>query len=354
MPAHLATGERVARLGSASPAAPVATPIDLLCIVGSHRSGATVLGALLASPPGYFFVGELYRIPRPIWDPGDPARGCSCGRPVLDCPFWSGVQRQASADPSQLLRLRNGRVRFELWSHLPSTVVRGKLGSPAVAAHAERMRSFLRLIASAANSDRVIESAYNPIRAWLYGRGRPQNFRVRYLHLVRDGRDFLESEGKVVYDPESPWPWLRSAPVIIGRWVVFNVGARLLLGWDSNHYLRVRYEDFLQDPELWVHRIAQFTGWDLREVVERHRADLAFPMKHIAAGNSARLLGSVKLRPPTNLPWQLSRNRRAQFWALAGWLALSLGYRHTSRRATPILPDEGVPPPPHSSSPTHH
>ncbi len=349
MPSDFDTGPRDPS-GPASVSATREAPIDLLCIVGSHRSGATVLAALLASPSGCFFVGELYRIPRPIWEPGDPARGCSCGRPVLECPFWSEVRRHALADPTFLPRLRSGRARFEPWSHLPTTLLRGKAGSPLVLDHAERMRTFLRMVAGQAGSQRLIESAYSPIRAWIYARGHPAQFRVRYLHLVRDGRDFLESEGRVVYDPESPWPWLRSAPVIIARWVVFNLAARLLLGWDSRRYLRIRYEDFLRDPEAGVERLARFTGWDLREVVENLRSGHAFPMKHVAAGNNARLLGSVKLRPPTVLPWQLSRARRLMFWGLAGWLALALGYQRSSRRATPILPDEEAPSPTTSRS----
>jgi Sulfotransferase family len=333
--------------GSPPPPASASGPLDLLCIVGSHRSGATVVGALLASPPHHLFVGELYRLPQPIWEPGDPARGCSCGLPVLNCPFWSEVRRAAQADPTLLPSLRAGQKRFEPWARLPDTLLDKWGGSAALAKHAERKRQFLYLIARTADSPRVIESAYSPLRAWLYPLGAPPGVRVRYLHLVRDGRDFLQSEGTMGYDPEAPWPWLRSTPVVIGRWVTYNALARLFCGLHPDRYLRVRYEDILDNPRESFARIGAFLGWDLSEVADRAERGLPFVMKHIAAGNRVRLLGSVVLRGRTAPAPVLSRRARFLYWALAGWLAWSLGYGSAATSALPTLtPASGSVPPP--------
>jgi hypothetical protein len=305
------------------------------------------VGALLASPSHHLFVGELYRMPNPIWDPGDPNRGCSCGLPVLSCPFWSEVRRRAEQDPALLRELRQGQGQFERWSRLPTTLLRSWAGSPTLRRHAERKRRFLEIISQTAESPRIVESCYSPVRAWLYRLGLPVGVRVRYLHLVRDGREFLRSEMGVTNDPEAPWLWIRSTPVTIGRWVLYNATARLFCGLHPESYLRVRYEDILENPSESFARIGAFLGWDLAEVSDRAEKRLPFLMKHIAAGNRVRLLGSVALRSPSPSTWTLPRRTRFLFWAMAGWLALSLGYGWGSRATLPdISPASGSMPPP--------
>jgi hypothetical protein len=67
-------------------------PLNLLAVVGTTRSGSTLLDMLLGDTQRVFLSGE----PRAIWERGC-LRGlmCSCGLPIQRCKFWSEVMAEA-------------------------------------------------------------------------------------------------------------------------------------------------------------------------------------------------------------------------------------------------------------------
>jgi len=322
-----------AATGAGRPAPAIPTPLDVVYICGAHRSGATVLGALLAARPEVFFWGEAYRYPRPMFWPGnmvwpkDPTRGCSCGVPADQCPFWTAVRAELEQRAPFLENLERGQRTYESWSALPTRLGSALRHDPALDAHVQRMVEFLRVIAARTEARVLAESSYSAMRGSLYRRAELAGGRVRFVHLVRDGRNFLASELGVLWDPERPARWVRSRTVIVARWVVYNLAAILIGVRDPRSYLRVRYEDLVLRPAETLAKIGAFLDLDLSDVARRVAAREAIPMRHIAAGNRARLRGSVVLRGDlAGLP-QLPRSTSALFWALGGWLALLLGYR---------------------------
>lgn len=300
--------------------------MDLVYIIGAHRSGATILGTILGSRPGTFFVGELYRFPAPIVRSQDRERTCSCGAPILDCPFWSRVCAEGGDEGQLLARLHLGQRRFERWSKLFSTISRLRRNDPALASHVTDMIEFLRVIAHDAGASTIVESSYNPLRGRLYAHVPAASVRVRYIHLVRDGRRFLASELASPKTRDGPRPWVRAAPVVVARWVFFNLFSLWLCAGSRDRYLRVRYEDLVRSPEATLLRLQEFLGWDLQEVGRRLVAGGSIPMRHIAAGNRVRLKGELALRPELSDPVPLPFLATAMFWTMAGWLALALGY----------------------------
>jgi len=312
--------------GSETGPAPPAPALDLLYIVGHHKSGATALGAVLAGHPEIFFAGELYRFPTPIWTPGDPTRLCSCGVPILDCPLWSPVRRDFERGHS-LAELREGQVRFERWLALPRTLLARGTTQPALERHADAMEALLRTLVSKSGSRVIVESSLGALRGWIYRLNGPQRISVKYLHLVRDGRALLWSESRLKDTPESGGAWVRWPPVVIARWVGMNLLAMLLCSQDRGRYLRVRYEDLVTDPRATLQRIAEFSGVDLTDVIAKVEARVPIPMRHIAAGNRNRLKGSIVLQGDFGWTTGLPRVSRAVFWLTAGWLARLYGYR---------------------------
>jgi hypothetical protein len=62
--------------------------VKVLSIVGSGRSGTTVLAAILGEVAGFFDAGELHW----VWGRSlVEQRPCGCGRPPAKCPIWSRV-----------------------------------------------------------------------------------------------------------------------------------------------------------------------------------------------------------------------------------------------------------------------
>lgn len=301
-------------------------PDDLVYIVGHHKSGATVLGTLLAQDPTVFFAGELYRFPVPIWSSGDTTRGCSCGQPVLACPFWSAVRtdaERAGLPP----RLRAGQLRYESWRHLFRSLAAERLSPRPVRAHVDSMVEFLTILRHRSGARTVVESSLSAVRGRLYGLPGASRPRVRYIHLVRDGRGFLSSELSLGHDPEAPGDWIHHPLMVIARWVGMNLATLVLCPRDPSRTLRVRFEDLQRDPRSTLQRIGAFLGRDLTPVILQVEAGLPIPMRHIAAGNRNRLNGVLVLRREEPANVRLPRSARLLFWATGGWLAGLLGYR---------------------------
>jgi Sulfotransferase domain len=314
---------------------PGARPLGLVYVAGAHRSGGTPLGAVLGGHPTIFYAGELYRFPHPIFDRPDPARKCSCGASVVECPFWSRVRVRLENEVGPLPQLRREQARFESWRFLPVTLWRRYRHQRELRQHVEKMGRFLRILAEESGARTIVETSYNPMRGLLY-RDPASGVEVSYLHLVRDGRSFIASERTASDPPEVPWRWLRTTPVVVGRWVSYHVLSLLLLA-HQRRYLRVRYEDLLRDPGETVGRIARFLELDLSDVVERVERGIPIPMHHIAAGNRVRLLGEIRIDSEGGGVPRLGLGSRALFWGLAGGLALALGYRplRTTQRRAP-------------------
>jgi len=73
-------------------------PMHLLAVVGTMRSGSTLLDMLLGDAPTVFSGGEL----RTIWERGYLRdQPCSCGEPVQRCEFWSEVMARAFGSAGQ-------------------------------------------------------------------------------------------------------------------------------------------------------------------------------------------------------------------------------------------------------------
>jgi hypothetical protein len=304
---------------------PAAAEVTLVYIAGAHRSGATPLGAVLAGSPDVFYAGELYRFPHPIFEAPNPQRLCSCGTPVDACPFWMQVRARLDAEPGMLQSLRAGQLRYERWRSLLSTLWRRARRDPKLLEHVARMGRFVRVLAETSGSRVVVESSYNPLRGLLY-RDPASGLNTRFLHLVRDGRNFLSSELHARDPPESNWRWVRSTPVILGRWVAYHSLTLALLARRAD-YLRVRFETFLATPGPALRQISRLSRVDPSAVIAEVEAGRSIRMRHIAAANRMRLEGEVRLHrelgemPPPGPFLDLA------FWVIGGWLALSLGYR---------------------------
>ena len=157
---------------------------------------------------------------------------------------------------------------------------------------------------------------------------------MRVIHLVRDGRDVLQSyvqkgsnwaaEG---YREEKP---LRVERSLIG-WNLAN-GLAWALGTTlrEDRYLRVHFENLLDHPESVLHEIGSFVGEDLSSIIDRVRMDESFPVGHNVGGNRLRHKERVCLRrrkEESHRPGEeLSRYQRGLFALLGCWLNRGLGY----------------------------
>ncbi len=299
-------------------------PLQVVYMTGSQRSGGTILAVLHAAHPEIFVPGELYRFPYPAWDPG---RLCSCGVPLKECPFWSKVIAKVATE-GYLAEMRRGQIRFELWHSMPRAVGAQMLGTRALKRHVARTEELVEELARQTGKRVILDPSRNAVKGRVASVMEGNGIEVRYLHIVRDGRDYMWAE---TYRPDNTdgatRTWRHTPLVLAARWMATNLFSLLLCYGGSRRYLRVRYEDLLARPAEVLTEIGRFLDLDMSPVIAKVRAQEPVPIVHVLGGSRFRFQGTARLRSEAANPNRLTAGARATFWVVAGWLAAFFGYR---------------------------
>lgn len=259
----------------------------VIYIMGTGRSGSTLLGTALSNLPGVFFAGELDAYARRRGEPNGDT-------PALR-EFWAAVARSVEMPPSA--ERFHGRVE-----HLSA------LFRPASRAMVKEFDGFTarlyRAVGAKAGANVVVDSSHYPIRRWHLRRC---SVDMVTIHLVRDPRSVVQS--------------MRGPGQGHKGWFAVNVYVALTNVLSSivfvavchpSRRIRVRYEDFAIDPANEVARIARVVGIDYEPVDFSHlHASLPFQ------GNRMRLEDGIAVHPPsrvrsslpttiTHLPWLIA------------------------------------------------
>ena len=373
---------------AAAPGVAAPGAVRVLYLAGSGRSGSTLLTTILGQLAGFFAAGEL----RYLWQRGVlENRPCGCGLPVNDCPFWSAVRRELPADNAAGIADRL-RTRLRLRG-LPALLRRHRRGRPAVAGHPDD-RVIADLYAALARHAALAEApgparhsgpaggsgparhsgpagapgaarhpgpaegsgptagladAPGPVivdssKLPPYGAllGTLPGIDLRVLHLVRDPRGTAFSwrrrrgldgrgDGRLMSRP----PVWKAALL----WLVWNGAAgRLWARGDSGRYLRIRYEDFVADPERVIRRIAGFAGMSPARLPFTPAGQVLLAPTHSVAGNPSRhRVGPVPITDDDEWIWAMPTWSYALVTLISVPLLRRLGY--PLRRPGPMRSD---------------
>ena len=234
----------------------------ILYIVGSGRSGSTLLDLLLGSHPEIESGGECYKYAR-YFSPSsmrpDNKRICTCGMHVHECGYWKAVR--------EVLMRNYGEVNFDL-------------ETPDADRFIEWNRRVIDAILDVSGKAMFVDSSkhFHRLRR-LVDSGA---FEVAAVHLVRDGRAVAFSGARKGYEVEK----------MLQEWR-HNVGWKAALR--SMHgvpYKLVRYEDLTADPDATLKSILDLIDLEFDKSMLRFR-DVAH---HNLAGNRMRMAGSSEIR----------------------------------------------------------
>ena len=157
------------------------TPIRVLYVGGTGRTGSTLLERVLGSMPGVVSLGEMTW----FWYAMRAGGRCSCGLTYDRCPLWSAALDEAygevGIDPSEMYRLR---MRHDS-RHLPLLAIPGasdrlmrRLGP-----YPERLVDLYRAVREVSGASVLVDSSKEPHYSHILA-SRPE-FDVRVVHLVR-------------------------------------------------------------------------------------------------------------------------------------------------------------------------
>jgi Sulfotransferase domain len=332
---NLPPGPSIERPGGTTTLAP-AGPVSVVFVVGSGRSGSTLLDILLGQVDGFFSTGELHS----LWWAGIlEGRRCGCGLAVTECPVWRDVITRTARDgpvrshARQVARLQAG---------LPGPVGAWALaGGREVGRDLDRYGELLgetyRTIAETTGARVVVDSTKHPAVAALLPRLR--GIRPYFVHLVRDPRGVAHSwsRRKPATDRYGTLEMERFyAGASAGRWLLEQAAAGALCRAHPGSSLGLRYEDLARDPAAAVGKILSLVGEEPERAAFLARPQLHLRTTHTVSGNPVRL-HSGPLRIALDDEWRsaMPRVRRWLVTALTSPFLLRYGYLSRAAVRTP-------------------
>ncbi len=295
-----------------------ASEINVLYVLGSGRSGSTLLDLLLGSHPQVFGMGEVVNLPAFLklnWE-------CHCGAKLDECVFWQAVLDRLEEGQRKWLEavdsLTPGKSKLKKLKQLLHLQEGGIISDAlSLAVNDGILRNVLEmtkskwLVDSSKGFERLIHLSSNG------------SLKLKVIHLVRDGRGYVYSRRKR--------PVLRTLfridrrPVPVWKasleWVRTNlcclIAAKRLPKEDR---ILVRYEDLARHPVTTLIKICQFIGvpYDAGMIAFRSR------IGHNVGGNRMRFDKATEIRVDDSWKTGLSARDTAIFLLIGGPLNLLL------------------------------
>lgn len=298
----------------------------IIYIAGYGRSGSTILSIILGHHPEVINVGEVHHL-LPEWS--ETKRPCACGRTYSCCRFWRDLFPESFPPRELVATIR----KLEGLHFLPRLLLGwfSEADQQAYQQYHEKLFSYVRRVSG---KNIIVDCSKS---AWLTtGRFLALQHivgeEVYVVHLVRDGGRTLESQvlrGKnSALEGNRPNPSASAFRTVLG-WVLTNVSVSFLLRrLPSDHYMLLRYEDFVADPQNALSDIGRLCGIDFTEASEKVARQERFPVGHLVGGNRIRVAEKVKLRRniQRDRDSQLRSWDRVLFAVMGRWLNQHYGY----------------------------
>ncbi len=314
------------------PHVPDKSGLKVLYILGSSRSGSTILDSILGELNGYFSVGEL----RFFWRRLLENRRCGCGQPLVDCAVWSQVlEGVADQDVHETAR-RNYKLqqRNASTKHTAGLLRRrvGEFGSDELAGYAHATASLYREVAEVTGAEVIVDSSKRISDGSLL-RLLP-GFELYFVHLVRDPRAVAYSRRRTKVNPDREVPGEMGGKNPAGsalKWAVGNFGADAVRRKHGpSRSMRVRYEDFVKQPRGIVEQIIDMVGVAPESTPFVTDTSVRLGVHHTVSGNPVRFnTGTVDLVEDNRWRAELSPFDRAVTTALT--LPQMLAYSYPIR-----------------------
>lgn len=264
-------------------------------IMGSGRSGTTLLGSILGELPGVFNAGEVAY----IWERGilEP-RGCGCGADPIDCPVWSRVIRMTagSGDPRALAeemmsRRRNLRLRntWGLLGHSDPGAGNDRSKVSAATDYARVLAELYRHLFEVTGAHTIVDTSKYPADAALIGRlGDIEPF---FVHLVRDPRAVANS-----WRRRKEGIARRKLPLAAADWLITNLAGDAVRRRHRARSVLIPYEALIQKPAAWIRAITTQAGLPDSDVPLFADGMIELHANHTVSGNPDRFrIGPTRL-----------------------------------------------------------
>jgi hypothetical protein len=306
--------------------------VPVLLIASAGRSGSTLLDRIIGMQDGFCSVGEL----RFIWERSfGENQLCGCGVPFYECAFWRQVSHSlfgvetAEVDATAAIALRRSldemrRAPWLLQKRGPAKF------QASLNVYSELLERLYGTILRVSGGRVIVDSSGDATHGLILSR--LPSVELHVVHLIRDSRAVAFSWTRTRKRPEIHWasedmPTERTWPSS-KRWLEQNVVGELLSSRAVSYY-RLRYEDFVADPNGSLSRLLSPYDWVTRRSDWMEDKAVALERAHTVSGNPMRFKqGRLKIALDdewrTAMPLRDRRTVTAFTWHLLARYGYSL------------------------------
>nr|WP_298792855.1 sulfotransferase [uncultured Allomuricauda sp.] len=263
--------------------------MNIIYLLGAGRSGTTLLATVLNANKNIVTVGEMHQF-------GDylvEDKKCSCGEHLEKCSFWGSIMRELE-NVQQELRSLNTRInKKENHRNIPYLLFKKKPDSEYLSVQ----EKIFEKTHKQCTETYLLDSSKYVARYLLLSRS--SKLKVKGLYVTRDVRGVVNSFSKNVQTTKKP-------VATILYYLLINFFAQIV-AWSDKRVLKVRYEDFVEDPLSQLSRIQlHIFGEEDKQLTLSEE----IKMPHIIGGNRMKHNKKINIYP--DYKWKKSLNRKKQ------------------------------------------
>ncbi len=214
--------------------------VKVVYILGTGRTGSTILGIILGNLKGVFYAGELS-----AWNKfkGIPkSKNKKCLR------FWEKIKQSITKsgkyyelDFHRYLEHHKAILRFY---RLCNKQLLHKYNNHNYALFYQIMKD--------THVTYIVDSSHYPLRAYLLNKNKYIDLRI--IYLIRDPRQVVNSFQKKTVEQSSKNPFSAN----IYYFLVTILSSLVYFTVPKKHRIKIRYEDVISNPEQSLGRLSQF------------------------------------------------------------------------------------------------
>lgn len=290
-----------------------------------------MLTSIIGGYAGIFSAGELHE----IWQNLLIGRPCGWGRRLDRCRVWGPILEEVRESaltipwrPADAVRWRSPRSA-RVW-HTDRILRQNNRPGPTSSRYATSMSALYAIVAQCTGSRVVVDSTKIPSDAALLTR--MHHLSPYVLHLIRDLRAtaYSWSRQKTRFVPGGWEEKLTETHALSSglQWLGYNLFTERVFRHRRGGWSRLRYEDFVADPQAHADAITSWLEVDPNDGPFEGPDLVCLAGRHMIAGNPDRFDADAK-RTRRDDRW-LERIRRRDRW-IATALALPLLHKYGYR-----------------------
>ncbi len=192
----------------------------------------------------------------------------------------------------------------------------------------DNLKKIFNSIQEVSNSDVIIDSSKSPVYSYLLSLLDDVDLYV--IHLIRDPRGVAYSRQKKMIQPDKSnllymecYSSFKSSLL----WDVRNITSEIMWGSKHEHYLKLKYEDFIENPKNIVLQILKMLNLSPSKLPFISDDEVELGMNHSVWGNPSRFkVGKVKLKIDNEWKEKLNTKDRLISSVVTFPLLLKYGY----------------------------